>query len=1326
MLTLRNLGILALLATSSLLFAQQSNAPISYFYDGLGRLIRVVDNNGNVATYNYDAVGNIVSITRSTTGNSLAILSFTPQQGSIGQTVTLQGQGFSTTASANTVKFNGTTAVVSAATATSLTVLVPTGATTGAISVTVGTQTATSSTNFTIVPATLVSVQVSPATVTVVPGGAQYFTATANYSNGTQQDVTTQATWTSSNPSTVSILDSSPDQGFAFAPTIATAGASITAAYNGVTGFASFNILAITIAPQSPTIPYGTTLQFTATGTFPNGTTQNLTATSFFGSNPSSALGWVSNSPSVATISNSAGTQGLADGVSVGSSYVCMYSSNTAQENLVSPACTTLTVTQGSPVSLTVSPVDMSIPKGAQQQFTATGTFPDGSTRNLTSQETWSSSNPAAATISNAAGSQGLVTAVAVGTTSITAASGSTSNSTTLTITAPVPTSLAVSPSTASLQPGSTQQLTATFTMTDGTTQDATQTATWSTSNSAAATVSNTQGSQGLVTGVAVGPATITATSGSLSSSAVVIVNSANASVFPRFLYTGNGDGSISTYGITGSTGQLRFNGYSPGVSANVLALDPQQQFLFGAGTGPNSAVVSVYAVSPSNGSLTQVSGSPFATALVSPDSVVTDPSGKFLYVGDQNSAQVSGFAIDRTSGALTSLPGSPYTTAGYTYSLLVHPSGKYLFVTNYAANAHGSVSVFSIDPTTGALTEISGSPFVTGVSSVSLAQDPLGDFLLVANKGQNRGSSLRPMGLPGSIDNIEVVTHRGSGSLGGIFSAGGRTEPLTDAEIGSRSASLSRTGPLVASLDLANSLPFVGSAVNADLMPPLSHMPPLFFQSGTDSGPCISVFAVDAASGTLTEVPGSPFTSPNGSGALTVAPSGQFVYVFDSNSFAGFALNSNTGALTKLAGSPYAAPYTYYAAWDPTGQFLYASGRSASTGLAFIEGFSLNSSTGTLTSIGSFPALSLTSALAVSSGAAAVNYLPQFAFVASGPAGANGVSAYSIDPTAGALTLVSGSPFADGLSPVFAASGTSGNFLYLVNQCSEPTCTAPAGSVSAYAIDPNTGVPTPVPGSPFLAGENPGGIAFDPSGQFAYVINDQDGTVSIYTVDPSAGTLTPISGSPFLASIGSAAAAIDPFEPQFLVAAKCPTCANGSLYVYGLYDPNIGQWAGLNQTLALGIAPTALAVDPAGYFAFVTDGSSDSVYVFSIAYSSLTQVAGSPFAAGQNPVSIAVDPTGRFAYVANQASNNVSAYTIDPVLGTLTPLASSPFSTGASPVSASVDYSGKFLYVVNGGDNTVSAFSIDPVAGALTAVTGSPFPVGAAPVSVTTTGKIQ
>ena len=130
----------------------------------------------------YDAVGNLLSITRNTgSPTALAIFSFSPAQGSVGQTVVIQGQNFSATPSANTVKFSGTTATVTGATTNQLTATVPPGAASGPISVTVATSTATSSSNFTVLAVPVIT-SVSPAQV--LNSGAVSFTVNGSNLTG--------------------------------------------------------------------------------------------------------------------------------------------------------------------------------------------------------------------------------------------------------------------------------------------------------------------------------------------------------------------------------------------------------------------------------------------------------------------------------------------------------------------------------------------------------------------------------------------------------------------------------------------------------------------------------------------------------------------------------------------------------------------------------------------------------------------------------------------------------------------------------------------------------------------------------------------------------------------------------------------------------------------------------------------------------------------------------------------------------------------------------------------------------------------------------------
>jgi trimeric autotransporter adhesin len=231
-----------------------------------------------------------------------------------------------------------------------------------------------------------------------------------------------------------------------------------------------------------------------ATGNYSNGTTQNLTA----------LASWQSSNTSVATVSST----GLATAVAAGSTQIyAFYQGQSA--NVV------LTVSSATLSSLSVTPTTATIASGTTQQFTATGTPSDGSTQNLTNSVTWSSSLQSVATI-NASG-------LATGVTVITATVGSTTATATLTVSAATVVSLQLSPASATLPTGSTQQLTGTATFSNTTSQNVTSSCTYTTSKAAVATVNTS----GLVQGVSAGSATITATLGGSTATSTITVTSA-------------------------------------------------------------------------------------------------------------------------------------------------------------------------------------------------------------------------------------------------------------------------------------------------------------------------------------------------------------------------------------------------------------------------------------------------------------------------------------------------------------------------------------------------------------------------------------------------------------------------------------------------------------------------------------------------------------------------------------------------------------------------------------------------------------------------------
>jgi uncharacterized protein YjdB len=171
--------------------------------------------------------------------------------------------------------------------------------------------------------------------------------------------------------------------------------------------------------------------------------------------------------------------------------------------------------------SLAVGPQTPTIEQGTTLQMAATGTYDDGSTKSLTGSALWSTSDSTIVSVNTT----GLITGVAPGTATITAASGTISGSTTVTISLGNITSIALLPVNSSTPEGTTVQFSATATTSDGNTQDITSSVTWASSNTTAGTID----ASGLFTAsTTVTPAqvtTISATSGNVTGTTTLTVN---------------------------------------------------------------------------------------------------------------------------------------------------------------------------------------------------------------------------------------------------------------------------------------------------------------------------------------------------------------------------------------------------------------------------------------------------------------------------------------------------------------------------------------------------------------------------------------------------------------------------------------------------------------------------------------------------------------------------------------------------------------------------------------------------------------------------------
>lgn len=348
---------------------------------------------------------------------------------------------------------------------------------------------------------TLQSIQVSAANSTVAAGGSDQLTATGSYSDGSTQNLTNAVAWTVSNSAIASVSSS----GLVTAE--AHGSATITATQGSISGTMILTVTtgtlnSITVTSASSSIAPGMTDQFTATGKYSDGSTQTL-----------SSVTWAASNTAVATIS----AAGLATGVAQGSTTI------TATSGSISGTAT-LTVSGASLVSIAVNEASASVGAGLTDQFSATGTYSDGSTKTLSSV-TWSSSNQTLATVS----SGGLVTGKAAGSVTITATSGTISGTANLTVTAAL-VSLTITPQLPSIAPGTTEQFHAAGTFSDGSIQDVTGTVNWTSATPTVATISNSIPTNGLATTIKAGTSLITASSGSISASTTLTVSSATLS----------------------------------------------------------------------------------------------------------------------------------------------------------------------------------------------------------------------------------------------------------------------------------------------------------------------------------------------------------------------------------------------------------------------------------------------------------------------------------------------------------------------------------------------------------------------------------------------------------------------------------------------------------------------------------------------------------------------------------------------------------------------------------------------------------------------------
>ncbi len=677
------------------------------------------------------------------------------------------------------------------------------------------------------------------------------------------------------------------------------------------------------------------------------------------------------------------------------------------------------------------------------------------------------------------------------------------------------------------------------------------------------------------------------------------MVASANVNVvvecvatFPTFAYTINqGDNTFSSQAINAATGQLRarFSAKTGARPRAPVTYKPGNGKQFSYIANQNSDNISAFALDPRSGAIDEVAGSPFATGGDEPTVLTLHPTRPFLYAPNANGTTIAAFTIDANTGVLTSAGTAATGTKPQTFQ--IDATGRFAYA---ATPDSAELYTYAIDQTTGALTEVAGSRVTIGTSIGGMTLERNGRYLYLFNP------------TPGTISAyaINAATGALTALAGSPFTAG----------LNAAFAALHPNGKFI----------YVRYSVPAQT-----------------SASGLGVFAIDAASGALSQVAGSPFDVTANPMALAFDPTGGYLYAshvrvdnVPEYEMRGYHVNGSTGALSPVAGSPFSSslyPYPFALDVDGSGQYLYVT--------------SLNS---------------------------------------------NQLTSYRIDSGDGSLSLLSGAPTNVGSTPTFVTVEEDTTPLQLKSKFVYST-DAVGDFIHIFSLDDDGMLAQST--APVIAGADPHGVTLDPQGRYAYVANTASDSVSIYTVEPTTGALSEVAGSPVAAGAAPSYIAIGPNGRYAYVAA-----ANSTSVLQFTIDQATGSLSSPVPT-NLGQAVNVLKIAPNGNWLLVSS-SDPSLRVYSInpATGALGATPVSNVNTGGAVSSIAVDPSGKLAYVTVAATGTLLAYGINSTDGTLSPQGTfSNFPNSGQPDGVAFDPLGNLAFTADGANgNTVSVFRVN------------------------------
>lgn len=640
-----------------------------------------------------------------------------------------------------------------------------------------------------------------------------------------------------------------------------------------------------------------------------------------------------------------------------------------------------------------------------------------------------------------------------------------------------------------------------------------------------------------------------------------------------RWAYAPNiADDTVSAYAVEAATGRLFFRGYYADKSAEPgpeeALVHPTLPFLYvpNLRNASQNSDVSTFPIDLATGALNE----PLAPTPVGigPHSLRFSVDGEVAYVTNNGNDEVRTFAINQVTGALS--PLSTIVTGDGPWNIAVDPLGRYAFVAN---RLDESISVFDVDPASGDLLGPGEVFDLNGASPSALLVDPTGHHVLVATEGFQfllslaidppSGGRLKTINATASTATPAGIALHPSGEV--VYVASRDDDGFVAYPIDPATGFLSAAGPLVAAGDQPSGLTVDDAGFS--LFVPCRKSNEIFVYDLSDP---FAPVQSDRVRGRQ-----SPRTVGLSAGTEPVEPRAEGLYVLGSgdDTVAAFAVDPQSGALTAAGTTTLPSADASVLAVDPAGRFVWAAMRSSDT-----------------------------------------------------------LQTYQIDPVTQGLTPL-GSPLSVAPDPAGIGVGPGGNYLYVTSNATD--------IVQSYRVHPHDGSLRLVQTQG--TGASPGAAVVDPTGQFLYVANEADSDVSAFQIGLGTFLGTSQSG-PVPPGSTPSAMTFSQAGDQLYVA-----IADADLVLALHIDPADGGLS-LNPPGAPGDSPTGLAVHPVLDRAYVA--LHDPSGVGGVGVYSLAPVTGKPsyvetVAAGLNPFDVAIDPNGAFLFASNRGSGDVSLFSI-------------------------------------------------------------------------------